>query len=52
MRPDEPVSRIMTESVVVIEDLIAPIGTPLWVSGGTVLPDGLPALILDPTALF
>jgi two-component system chemotaxis sensor kinase CheA len=46
------VDALLGQQDVVIEDLIAPIGTPLWVSGGTVLPDGLPALILDPTALF
>jgi len=46
------VDALLGQQDVVIEDLIAPVGTPLWVSGGTVLPDGHPALILDPTALF
>lgn len=43
---------LLGQEDVVLEDLLAPVGTPAWVSGATVLPDGLPALILDPTALF
>jgi len=29
----------------------APRGVPRWVNGATILSDGLPALVLDPTAL-
>ncbi|MGH7560151.1 MAG: chemotaxis protein CheA [Gemmatimonadales bacterium] len=46
------VDALLGQEDVVVEDLVAPLGTPPWISGGTVLPDGLPALILDPTALF
>ncbi len=46
------VDSLLGQQDVVVEDLVAPVGTPTWVSGATVLPDGLPALIIDPTALF
>ena len=37
---------------VVVERLAPPAGLPAWVGGATILPDGAPALILDPAALF
>jgi two-component system chemotaxis sensor kinase CheA len=37
---------------VVVRRLAAPVGLPPWVSGATILPDGAPALIVDPAALF
>ena len=37
---------------VVVQQLAQPAGLPAWVGGATILPDGAPALILDPAALF
>jgi chemotaxis protein histidine kinase CheA len=43
---------LLGQQDVVVERLVAPAGLPAWVGGATILPDGLPALILDPAALF
>lgn len=37
---------------VVVQPLVQPAGLPAWIGGATILPDGAPALILDPAALF
>ena len=46
------VDELLGQQDVVVERLAAPIGLPPWVGGATILPDGAPALILDPAALF
>jgi two-component system, chemotaxis family, sensor kinase CheA len=43
---------LLGQQDVVVEQLAAPVGLPAWVGGVTILPDGAPALILDPAALF
>ncbi len=43
---------LLGQQDVVVEQLAAPVGLPAWVGGVTILPDGAPALILDPVALF
>ncbi|HEU5219267.1 MAG TPA: chemotaxis protein CheA [Gemmatimonadales bacterium] len=43
---------LLGQQDVVVEQLAAPTGLPAWVGGATILPDGAPALILDPAALF
>jgi len=43
---------LLGQQDVVVEQLAAPAGLPAWVGGVTILPDGAPALILDPAALF
>ena len=46
------VDSLLGQQDVVVEQLAAPVGLPAWVGGATILPDGAPALILDPAALF
>lgn len=46
------VDALLGQQDVVVEQFAAPAGLPPWVNGATILPDGAPALILDPTALF
>lgn len=46
------VDSLLGQQDVVVEQLAAPAGLPAWVGGATILPDGAPALILDPAALF
>ncbi len=46
------VDTLLGQHDVVVEQLAAPAGLPAWVGGATILPDGAPALILDPAALF
>ncbi len=46
------VDAVLGQLDVVIERVEAPVGLPAWVSGATILADGSPALVLDPTALF
>ncbi|HEV8358456.1 MAG TPA: chemotaxis protein CheA [Gemmatimonadales bacterium] len=46
------VDALLGQQDVVVEPMAAPAGLPLWVGGATILPDGVPALILDPAALF
>lgn len=46
------VDALLGQQDVVVEQLAAPLGMPAWVGGATILPDGAPALILDPAALF
>jgi two-component system chemotaxis sensor kinase CheA len=46
------VDSLLGQTDVVVEHLAAPVGLPAWVGGATILPDGAPALILDPGALF
>jgi two-component system chemotaxis sensor kinase CheA len=46
------VDSLLGQQDVVVEQLAAPVGLPAWVGGATILPDGAPALILDPGALF
>jgi two-component system chemotaxis sensor kinase CheA len=46
------VDSLLGQQDVVVEKLAAPVGLPAWVGGATILPDGAPALILDPAALF
>jgi two-component system chemotaxis sensor kinase CheA len=43
---------LLGQQDVVVRRLAAPAGLPAWVSGATILPDGAPALIIDPAALF
>lgn len=46
------VDALLGQQDVVVRRLMAPAGLPAWVGGATILPDGAPALILDPAALF
>jgi two-component system chemotaxis sensor kinase CheA len=46
------VDALLGQQDVVVEQFVAPAGIPPWINGATILPDGAPALILDPTALF
>jgi two-component system chemotaxis sensor kinase CheA len=43
---------LLGQQDVVVQQLAQPEGLPGWVGGATILPDGAPALILDPAALF
>ncbi|NOT07067.1 MAG: chemotaxis protein CheA [Gemmatimonadales bacterium] len=43
---------LLGQQDVVVEQIVAPVGVPAWVGGATILPDGAPALIVDPAALF
>jgi two-component system chemotaxis sensor kinase CheA len=43
---------LLGQQDVVVQQLAQPAGLPAWVTGATILPDGAPALILDPAALF
>ena len=45
------VDTLMGQEDVVVRPVHAPRGVPRWVNGATILSDGLPALVLDPTAL-
>ena len=45
------VDTLLGQEDVVVRPLHAPRGVPRWVNGATILSDGLPALVLDPTAL-
>jgi len=45
------VDTLLGQEDVVVRPLHLPRGTPRWVNGATILSDGLPALVLDPTAL-
>lgn len=54
---DEPGAAIGVDSLlgqhdVLLERLEAPETLPAWVSGATILGDGAPAFVVDPTALF
>jgi two-component system chemotaxis sensor kinase CheA len=46
------VDAMLGQRDVLIEPVAAPSGLPAWVSGATILADGMPAFVLDPTALF
>jgi two-component system chemotaxis sensor kinase CheA len=46
------VDHVLGQHDVLIERVEAPRGTPAWISGVTILADGSPAFVLDPTALF
>jgi two-component system chemotaxis sensor kinase CheA len=46
------VDSLLGQLDVVVGQFAAPVGLPAWVGGATILPDGAPALILDPAALF
>lgn len=46
------VDALLGQSDVLIERVAAPRGLPAWVTGATILADGSPAFVLDPTALF
>jgi two-component system chemotaxis sensor kinase CheA len=45
------VDTLLGQEDIVVRPVDAPRGLPRWVNGATILADGLPALILDPTAL-
>src|SRR5262249_26017877 len=45
------VDRLLGQQDVVVEQFAAPVGLPAWVGGVTIMPDGAPALILDPAGL-
>ncbi|HEX9893543.1 MAG TPA: chemotaxis protein CheA [Gemmatimonadales bacterium] len=45
------VDTLLGQENVVVRPVDAPRGLPRWVNGATILADGLPALILDPTGL-
>jgi two-component system chemotaxis sensor kinase CheA len=46
------VDALLGQSDVLLERIEAPRALPAWVSGATILADGSPAFLLDPTALF
>ncbi|MEO8450958.1 MAG: chemotaxis protein CheW [Gemmatimonadota bacterium] len=46
------VDTLLGQHDVVVERIEEPAETPRWLSGATILPDGAPALLLDPAALF
>jgi two-component system chemotaxis sensor kinase CheA len=46
------VDALLGQLDLVVERMAAPVGLPAWVGGATILPDGAPALILDPAAFF
>jgi chemotaxis protein histidine kinase CheA len=46
------VDQVLGQHDVLIERIEAPRGMPAWLSGATILADGAPAFVLDPTALF
>lgn len=45
------VDTLLGQEDIVVGPLDAPRGMPRWINGATILSDGIPALILDPTAL-
>jgi two-component system chemotaxis sensor kinase CheA len=45
------VDTLLGQEDIVVGPLDAPRGMPRWINGATILSDGVPALILDPTAL-
>ena len=45
------VDGLVGQQEIVVEAFDAPRGTPAFLSGATILPDGAPALILDPAVL-
>ena len=45
------VDTLLGQEDIVVGPVDAPRGTPRWVNGATILSDGVPALVLDPTAL-
>ncbi len=45
------VDTLLGQDDIVVGPLHAPRGMPAWISGATILADGQPALVLDPTAL-
>jgi two-component system chemotaxis sensor kinase CheA len=45
------VDTLLGQEDIVLGPLVAPQGTPRWINGATILADGRPALVLDPTAL-
>lgn len=45
------VDTLLGQEDVVVRPVHTPRGVPRWVNGATILSDGLPALVLDPTAL-
>jgi two-component system chemotaxis sensor kinase CheA len=45
------VDTLLGQEEIVVGPVDAPRGTPRWVNGATILSDGVPALVLDPTAL-
>ncbi len=46
------VDTLLGQSDLVLETVDAPRGMPRWLNGAAILADGVPAFILDPTALF
>jgi chemotaxis protein histidine kinase CheA len=46
------VDALLGQTDVLIERVAAPVGAPPWLGGATILADGSPAFVLDPTALF
>lgn len=46
------VDALLGQQDVVIEPFASPVELPSWIGGVTILPDGAPALILDPANLF
>jgi two-component system chemotaxis sensor kinase CheA len=46
------VDTLLGQHDVVVERIEEPAGMPRWLSAATILPDGSPAFLLDPTALF
>ena len=45
------VDALLGQQEIVVEAFDAPLGTPPFLSGATILPDGAPALILDAAVL-
>ena len=43
---------LLGQQDIVVEQFAPPVGLPIWIGGVTILPDGAPALILDPAGLF
>ena len=46
------VDSLLGQHDVVLERIEAPASLPAWVTGATILGDGSPAFVVDPTALF
>ncbi|MGQ0703022.1 MAG: chemotaxis protein CheA [Gemmatimonadales bacterium] len=46
------VDALLGRQDVVLEPFAMPAGLPPWIAGATILPDGAPALLLDPGGLF